>query len=68
MTAIQNTMIEICDRTVKDIIKGGRWVTTEQTRTLENDVLNIYREALAGRRGLADFRAAVQRWKMEGTR
>ncbi len=65
---LQDVMSAICDQAVAEVIQLNRWRDTDSTRRMEVDIDQLQRDVEARRGKLIDFKTAVDRWKMEGTR
>lgn len=50
-----------------EVIRGGVWKPTEGTRKAEERLDRIYKDILAGRGKLEDFRKGCRWWRESGT-
>jgi len=50
-----------------EILRGGRWQSSPETRAAEAEINELYLAVTAGKALLAAFAVACRKWKMSGT-
>ena len=61
-------MADTLHSTAREIEKIGYWKATPTVREIEAEIERIFDDVIRGVRKLAEYRAVVERWKVEGTK
>lgn len=65
---IQNQLNKISAEAVREIVRGGKWTPSQETREAEYQALIISKKIMQGRGQVIEFRQAIEVWKQAGTR
>jgi hypothetical protein len=64
--SLQASINAIAEKTVAEVIKIGRWKSSNETIRLENEAESIQRKVINGQCQIIDYKEAVRKWKAAG--